>query len=314
MWAGSGDTRPATRVETAQWRNAGSPTKSVVISPQRSYLVCATQRSGSTLLCELLKDTGVAGRPEEYFEATRETGLPPHPGQYLEGLPRTGAGIRDDPSPPAAPPHSSLQGLASYRDHLERTFNLGTTKNGVFGSKLMWSQLSELHALAGDLPQYEGLGRFELLQKLLNCPRYIRVTRREKVRQAVSLWRALQTRSWRAEHGGADGGPAPLQYRFEGIDHLVRALYEEDRAWCEFFSAHGVSPFSIVYEDQLDGDRDGTVRRALAHIGVGAPPGWQAVEPIKRQADAMSEEWVAAYHRDAARHGGNRSAADVAAI
>ena len=41
---------------------------------ERSYLVCATQRSGSTLLCELLKDTGVAGRPEEYFEATRDTG------------------------------------------------------------------------------------------------------------------------------------------------------------------------------------------------------------------------------------------------
>jgi LPS sulfotransferase NodH len=28
-------------------------------------IVCATQRSGSTLLCELLKATGVAGVPEE---------------------------------------------------------------------------------------------------------------------------------------------------------------------------------------------------------------------------------------------------------
>ena len=34
-----------------------------------AYLVCATQRSGSTLLCEALKATGVAGRPEEFFEA-----------------------------------------------------------------------------------------------------------------------------------------------------------------------------------------------------------------------------------------------------
>ena len=68
-----------------------------------SYLVCATPRSGSTLLCELLKDTGVAGRPEEYFEARSDTGLPPHPGDYLENLPRTGAGIRDDTTPPRAP-------------------------------------------------------------------------------------------------------------------------------------------------------------------------------------------------------------------
>jgi LPS sulfotransferase NodH len=256
----------------------------------------------------------VAGRPEEYFEATRETGLPPHPGEYLEGLPRTGAGIRDDPSPPPAPPHSSLQGLNSYREHLERTFRLGTTDNGVFGSKLMWSQLSELHSLAGELPEFQGMGRFDLLQKLFDRPRYVRVTRRDKVRQAVSLWRALQTRAWRAEHGDGNRQPAELQYRFEGIDHLVAALHEEDRAWGDFFGAHGVSPLSIVYEDDLDVGRDGTVRQALAYLGVTAPAGWEAVEPIKRQADAKSEEWVAAYHRDATRRGGTQSAADLAAF
>ena len=40
-----------------------------------SYLVCATQRSGSTLLCELLRATDVAGVPDEYFERLRQTGL-----------------------------------------------------------------------------------------------------------------------------------------------------------------------------------------------------------------------------------------------
>ena len=34
-----------------------------------SYLVCATPRSGSTLLCKTLAETGVAGDPEEFFEA-----------------------------------------------------------------------------------------------------------------------------------------------------------------------------------------------------------------------------------------------------
>src|SRR5690349_13000702 len=102
-----------------------------------SYIVCATPRSGSTLLCELLKDTGVAGRPEEYFEARALTGVPPHPGDYLQNLPRTGAGIRDDARPPRAPEHSSLLGLASYSEHLSRTFRLGSTDNGVFATKLM---------------------------------------------------------------------------------------------------------------------------------------------------------------------------------
>src|SRR5579872_7291023 len=37
------------------------------IQPQISYLVCGTPRCGSSLLCETLKNTGIAGRPEEYF-------------------------------------------------------------------------------------------------------------------------------------------------------------------------------------------------------------------------------------------------------
>ena len=35
--------------------------------PHTSYTVCATQRSGSNLLCEALVNTGAAGRPTEYF-------------------------------------------------------------------------------------------------------------------------------------------------------------------------------------------------------------------------------------------------------
>ena len=47
------------------------------MAPTDTYLICATQRSGSTLLCELLKQTGVAGRPEEYFDAQFEGWIAP---------------------------------------------------------------------------------------------------------------------------------------------------------------------------------------------------------------------------------------------
>jgi len=282
--------------------------------PARSYLVCATQRSGSTLLCELLKDTGVAGRPEEYFEAMRDTGLPPHPGDYIADLPRTGAGIRDDETPPDAPPYSSLAGLAGYRDHLQRSFALGTTPNGVFASKLMWRQLPELHALATALPEYAGLQIEPLLSTLFGDPVYVWVSRRDKVRQAVSMWRALQTRSWRAG-GGAGKDPNALHYRFEGIEHLVRALEAEDRGWSGFFARHGIDALRISYEDDLERDGERTVTAVLDRIGVTAAPGWHPAEPMPRQADALSEEWVAAYHRDrACGGGGGTSAASVAAL
>ena len=56
------------------------------MQPDRSYLVCATPRSGSTLVCHALEETGVAGRPEEYFEALRHSGRPRRPEEYFLGV------------------------------------------------------------------------------------------------------------------------------------------------------------------------------------------------------------------------------------
>lgn len=270
---------------------------------RRSYLVCATQRSGSTLLCELLKDTGVAGRPEEYFEAMRDTGLPPHPSDFLRGLEPTRLGIRDDPRPASAPEYSSLAGLTDYRAHLKRTFALGTTPNGVFGAKLMFNQLDELHALAGRLPELSGLAINVLLERLFEAPRYIWISRRDVVRQAVSMWKALQTRRWRAGDDTSDAKPSDPQYRFQAIDHLVRRFEAEERSWRRFFSAYAIEPLTLSYEEDLAPDPEETIRRALQWIGVSPPLDWRAGEPMRRQADTASDDWVAAYHRDRAAPG-----------
>jgi hypothetical protein len=69
----------------------------------------------------LLKQTGVAGCPEEYFEAQFETGVPPHPRRFLEGLPITGAGVRANvshPTPPEDPSYTPV--LRDLRGRLER--------------------------------------------------------------------------------------------------------------------------------------------------------------------------------------------------
>jgi LPS sulfotransferase NodH len=281
------------------------PTSGPTVIPC-SYVVCATPRSGSTLLCELLKSTNVAGRPEEYFEATFDTGLPPHPGDYLAGLPPTGAGIRDDPSPPRAPEYSSLEGIVSYRQHLTRSFRLGTTDNGVFATKLMWRHLPDLQALAAQLPEYHGLDLHELLTRLLRDPRYVWMSRRDKPRQAVSLWRALQTRTWRIEHPRDEASRVRLQYSFEGIEHLVGSLTAEDKAWGEYFTAHAIEAIEVLYEDDLERDPTATVTRVLEQLGIPAPGGWRTPAVMDRQADGLNEEWVAAYHRDLAERGSGR--------
>jgi trehalose 2-sulfotransferase len=288
----------------------------VGITPKRSYLICATQRSGSTLLCELLKQTGVAGCPEEYFEAQFETGVPPHPRRFLEGLPITGAGVRANVSPPDAPAYSSLQGITSYREHLERTLRLGTTANGVFGAKLMFNQLPELTALAGTLPEYAGMSAIEVLRAVFGEPVFVWVSREDKVRQAVSMWRALQSRAWRGERADGDENAtrAPKNqrgiYSYDGIDHLVRRFQADDDGWRDWFEANGVSPVSVTYQ-RLAGDREGAVRAVLTAVEVVPTDGWSAPEPIPRQSDGTSAEWVAAYDRDRSARGLGASTADA---
>ncbi len=275
-----------------------------MITPSTAYLVCSTQRSGSTYLCELLASTGAAGDPQEYFEARAETGMPPHPGYFLAGLPRTGAGIRDDLRPTDAPVYSDLRTVDGWAAHLERTFRLGTTSNGVFGAKLMWNQLPDVEVHAAALPEFVGLTGSELLETLFGHPSYVWMRRRDKVRQAISLWRALQTRTWRLEHPGPDAGPPVLRYSYDGIEHLRRRLSADDEAWGRHFLRHAIDPLELVYEVDVEPDPAGAVTRVLDLIGVARPPAWEPAARTVRQADWRSDQWHAAYHREAAERVG----------
>jgi LPS sulfotransferase NodH len=252
-----------------------------------SYLVCATPRSGSTLLCETLAGTGIAGHPLEFFEALPETGVPRRPLDYLAGLddPEALALVEDAP-PHEAPPYSDVRGVADYAEHIESVRRAGTTPNGVFGAKIMWAHLVDLGRRLGtdDLPA--------LVDDLFDRPRFVWVRRRDRVRQAVSLWRAMQTQSWRAENESGSGEP---QYSEAAIGHLVALLSAHDAAWERFFARHGGAVLELDYED-VASDLLGTLRRTLAHILVAPPAGMlDALPRMRRQADERSDAWAEAY-------------------
>lgn len=48
-----------------------------------AYLVLASQRSGSTLLVESLRATGVAGEPQEFFQYLPTTSMSPQPREWF---------------------------------------------------------------------------------------------------------------------------------------------------------------------------------------------------------------------------------------
>jgi trehalose 2-sulfotransferase len=256
----------------------------------RSYIVCATPRSGSTLLCETLAQTGVAGHPLEFFEALPETGVPRRPLDYLVGVEDPEAlGLIERAPHHEPPPYSDVRAYASYEEHLQRVRREGTTPNGVFGAKIMWAHLEDLGRRLGS----PDLGA--LVDELFDRPRFVWVRRLETVRQAVSLWRAMQTQSWRAENEPGGGEP---RYSFAALDHLVSLLAAHDAAWERFFAGKG-NVLTLTYED-VASDLAGSLQRTLAHIGVEPPDGaLDALPTMRRQADQRSDEWVAAYARDA---------------
>ena len=257
-----------------------------------SYLVCATQRSGSTLLCEALKATGVAGRPEEFFEARPASGVPPEPLDYLDGIddPYVTGLLADAPAPPA-PLYSALAGL-DWDAHLTRSLRDGRTPNGVFGAKVMWNQLADIAELSGR--------RIDPLA-LLATTHLVWVRRRDVLRQAVSLWRALQTQAWREA-----GAPQPTAvYSRAAIAHLTALLTDQDAAWGAFFADRGLA----AARARLRGPRGrrarrrGTRARASRRPGAGdrrARPA--AAAPVRRHLGRVGGGVPSRHRRAAPQH------------
>ena len=274
----------------------------------RSYLICATPRSGSTLLCEALENTGIAGNPKEYFEALRATGLPRHPKEYFTSLENQeimnllGDFSRLDHA--STPPPS--QTYASYAEYLAHVLQEGTTFNGIFGAKVMWGYFDDFISNLRDLPEGREKPVPELLSSIFPDLRYIRVSRLDKVRQAVSLWKAIQTDTWREDEPSSfvdqqvDGAHEPqkqvLHFHFLAIDYLVRQIEEHERAWQRYFEEAAIRPFNVVYED-LSANYEGTALQILEYLNIPIPEKpLFAARRMKRQSNALSEEWVERYN------------------
>jgi LPS sulfotransferase NodH len=282
------------------------PTAGAVPVPQRSYLVCATQRSGSTLLCETLSASGVAGRPAEYFEELKETGVPRRPREYFWGL-RSPEVIRLLPQEAQLDRDSEQRPSWSredYANHLNAALQSGTSANGVFAAKLMWSYFPDFLELMRGIPRFAGMGDGSLLNAAFPELTYVFVSRSDKVRQAVSLWRALQTWVWR-NTSGAPATEQPTQrdavYSFDAIDHLLGQLRRHEDAWRGYFFRIGRRPLQLYYEE-IAGDPDAAVARVLNAIGVSAEPASApAQRSMSRQSDEISESWVQSYLEDVSR-------------
>ncbi|OBH03066.1 MULTISPECIES: Stf0 family sulfotransferase [unclassified Mycobacterium] len=258
-----------------------------------SYLVLASQRSGSTLLVESLRATGVAGEPQEFFQYLPATSQAPQPREWFadvedESILRLLDPI-DEGTPDLAPPEI-------WRDYIR---TVGRTPNGVWGGKLMWNQTPLLLNRAKDLPNRSGDGLRAAIRDVIGEePLLIHVHRPDVVSQAVSFWRAVQTRVWR-------GRPDPTRdaratYHAGAIAHVVTMLRAQEAGWRTWFAEEGIEPLEVPYPVLW---RNLTQVVATILEALGLDPALAPEPALERQADQRSDEWVERYRADAERDG-----------
>ena len=246
------------------------------MQPSLSYLICCSERTGSTLLGDALIDTGVAGRPRSYFNPVAH---------YNPRVQRILGNAKDDDK------------------YLDKVIIAATTPNGVFGAKVHWEHFLNLVDKTERIFQAnESVVPASVPERLAAYfpdLRYIWLIRRNSVARAISHYRVKKTNRWQldsrwlADDAGGEGEPS---FDFDEINAFVRLGEVEDARWRQYFQEHNILPLDLVYEE-LVRDLEGTVRRVLGFLGIPAENISLQPPNLRKQADGRSRDWEARYRR-----------------
>jgi trehalose 2-sulfotransferase len=234
---------------------------------RRSYIVASSYRCGSTLLCSELWKSGLLGAPTEYVNGDRGNAAIPtatEPGRLM---------IRFE----AKTPEEYFAKLLEHR----------TGSNGIFGMKAHGHHFEAALAWCPSM------------LKILAPVTFIYINRRDKVAQAVSMAKAMQTNAW-ISFDQATG--KNTRYDGDFIKQCMDELEQQKLGWWRWFDTNGVTPFVVTYEDLL-ADKDSVVRSVMELLEVQNDKAEKIVLPtVEKQSDEMNADWVA-------RFAGNRAAA-----
>jgi LPS sulfotransferase NodH len=232
--------------------------------PRRCYVVCTIPRSGSNLLTDGLRATRRAGMPKQFF-------LPKSEGRY-------GAELGLDPD-------------ADYPGYVRRIVDTKTTRNEVFGFKLMSWYLDDFLNRLRDTRAFDDAATDDLTMLRTAFPRlhFVHIVRRHKLRQALSTARALQTGLWKVQ----EGKTASREPQFDAtlIEQSLKEAERQEEIWYTFFQRIGIAPFQVEYEE-LCRDYEATIRSVLDFLKISLPSNARIGPPVTiKQSDEISRIW-----------------------
>lgn len=171
----------------------------------------------------------------------------------------------------------------SVEDYFQRVVSLRTSANGVFGFKAHYHHFAKV------------LEHCPSLLDRLPPPRFIVITRRDRLGQAISLARAIQTGAW-SSHAVAAREPAYDRALIEKC--LVKVKLQAD-GWTQWLADRAIKPLVVDYEDLVTAPA-AVLDRVRVFI---EPPAHAKAETIdlpavRRQGDDTNAEWARRFQEE----------------
>ncbi len=230
-----------------------------------TYVIFATPRSGSYLLCEALKNTNLAGYPKEYFGPYQRSILWKELSAFDQG------------------------------DYVGKLIKTLSTPNNVFGIKITWRQFVHFIKSVSSLSEFSDMKGKEIMDSLFPNLYYIYITRNDKTRQAISYWKALQTGVWTQTSGAIQQQDFQPIFDYGAINVLLSRINEDEKHIQHFFVENNLKPFKVVYEEFITTYEE-TSLQILDFLKI------QHHKPIKfsrhmhAQSNKQSEEWLSLFN------------------
>ena len=228
-----------------------------------SLIVCASPRSGSYYLLDLLSKYGLPFGDEwltPFHQGSRKA-------QYGQ----------DDSLP--------------YLDYL-RLLSERERYNGVFVMKVMYPQFAEMQRALEDLEGPPEMPLIERISSIFPNPRFLYLTRQDTLAQAVSHLKARQTRRWVKRSAVREPQGVDPVYSYLGIlQHMLERERNHER-WCEFLKSDGVDSLQFVFES-LREDPQGSMETFFSWLGQETPEVQEAADQprFKQMANSLNQTW-----------------------
>lgn len=229
---------------------------------RKTYIICATQRSGSTLLCDLLSKTNLVGKPREYL----------------------------------LPQYEPKAELPPYHNYVHDLLVKYSAENGTTGVKLMENNFTELLQRLRISLNVVDKTDVDILASVFPKLSFIFITRQNKLRQAISLSRAEQSEVWEKHNEGV----STKSKKFDISPHYIRSAYnriiERESFWLNFFQINNIKPYLISYEDLVKNPKL-KIQECLSYLEIDDVKDITVARPTLQKQSDLYTEFLLLYYR-----------------